>query len=219
MMALVAVFALSAVLAATASAEATLLAEWLIEGKGVTTLTSTESLGTILLEDLTFGAGVECTATFIGSVGPSGEDETTEVKSDLGTFPKVTLAAPLTVASEDCKIVKGCASADPVEVSPSETLPWHTLMFLDETTGAFLDVVFSAGYEVTCTILGIKSTDTCTVTNGIFEVLASAEGAEAFGTVEPKANCSLGGTGQGDEEFIGANHTLTLTGVPVIPSE
>jgi len=129
-MALVAVFAFSAILAATASAETTLLAEWLVESKGVTSLVPTSSLGTILLEDLTFGAGVECTGTFIGSVGANGEDETTEVLSDISPFARVTLAAPLTVAAGNCKIVKGCSSSAVVEVSPSETLPWHTLFFL-----------------------------------------------------------------------------------------
>jgi hypothetical protein len=214
LLALVAMFALTAILASTASAEATLLAEWLIKGAGVTTLTSTTSLGKILLEDTKLGSDVECEGTFDGSVGPNGEDETTEVLNEAGTI--VNLEHPLTL-SNGCKVGKGCSTTAAVEVAP-EGLPWHTLLFLDETTGKFLDNAFKATYTVTCTILGVKGTDECTVTNGTFEVVASAEGGEAKGKVSPAANCTLGGTSSGEEEFIGANHTLNLSEEPVIPS-
>lgn len=215
MLALVAVFAFSAVAAATASAEATLLAEWLILGAGVTTLTSTEALGKILLEDTVFKAAVECEGTFDGSVGPNGEDETTEVLTEA-TKEAVTLAKPFTTAN-GCKIVSGCESTQPVEVAPEE-LPWHTLLYLVESTGKFRDLVGKASYSVKCRILFITSTDECKNENGSFEVLASAEGAEGTGSVTPGANCSVGGTGAGIEQFIGANHVLDLSANPVIPS-
>jgi hypothetical protein len=215
MLALVAVFAFSAVAAATASAEATLLAEWLIGGAGVTTLTSTTTtVGKIELEDKSFGAGVECEGIFDGSVGPNGEDETTEVLSKAGVA--VTLAAPLTLTT-GCKITKGCESAAGVEVAPEE-LPWHTLLYLVEATSKFRDLVFKAGYSVKCRILFVTSTDECKVTEGSFEVLAAAEGSEATGAVTPNANCSVGGTGAGTEKFVGANHLLDLNGNPVLPS-
>jgi hypothetical protein len=214
LLALVAMFALSAVLAATASAEATLLAEWLINGAGVTTLTSTTSmLGKILLEDTAAGAGVECEGEFIGSVGPNGEDETTKVFTKGGV--EVTLAAPLTLAN-GCTITKGCEAAAGVEVAP-EGLPWHTLLYLDETTGKFLDNVAKAAYSVKCRII-FTVTDECTVTNGAFEVLASAGGAEAVGKVEPNATCTFAGGKTGEEEFKGVNNLLDLVGNAVIPS-
>ena len=46
------VFAFSAILAATASAETTLAAEWLHNGAAVTTTLTTESPGSIELEDI-----------------------------------------------------------------------------------------------------------------------------------------------------------------------
>jgi hypothetical protein len=213
-MALAAVFAFSAFAAATASAEVTLLAEWLINGAGVTTLTSTEALGIILLEDTTFKAGVECEGTFDGSVGPNGEDETTEVLNESGG--SVTLTTPLTL-NNGCKIVNGCNPADAVEVAPEE-LPWHTLLWLVEATGKFRDFVEKAAYNVKCTLGIIPSTDECKNVNSTFEVLASAEGAEGTGSVTPGANCSVGGTGAGIETFVGPNHLKDLLGNPVLPS-
>src|ERR1700727_2781089 len=129
LLALTVVSAFSVVLAATASAEATLLAEWLIKGVGVTTLTSTEAPGSIKLADNGIGVEIECTSTSDGSVGANGEDETTEILSTGGVA--LTLAKPVT----SCKSLKGCETSDPVEVAPTETLPWHGLLYLDETSG------------------------------------------------------------------------------------
>jgi hypothetical protein len=215
MLALVAMFALTAMLASTASAEVTLLAEWLVSGAGVTTLTSVFTLGKILLEDKTFGAAVECEGTFDGSVGPSGEDETTELLNEAGG--PVNSGAPLTVANGGCKYVSGCSTSAPAEIY-ALGFPWHTLLYLVESTSKFRDFLFKGTYHVVCTLLGIKATDECTDTNSSFEVLASAEGAEGVGTVTPSGNCTVGGTGAGVQEFKGANHTLTLAEVPVIPS-
>lgn len=209
-----AVCAFSVVFAATASAEATLLAEWLIKGSAVTTLTPTMTEGTTLMEDKTFGDSIECHREYDGSVGDNGEDEVTRILSLMGE--EVTLTKPLTVASGDCKIVSGCNSADAVEWDPL-LLPWHTLMFLD-ASGEYLDIIFKAGYEVTCTILGIKVTDECTVENASVELVASIEGAEAKGVVGPNASCTVGGAGSGKEEYVGTNHLLDTTGDPVIQS-
>jgi hypothetical protein len=215
MLALVAMFALTAVLASTASAEVTLLAEWLVSGAGVTTLTSVFSLGKILLEDKTFGAAVECEGTFDGSVGPSGEDETTELLTEGGVA--VTPTAPLTVANGGCKYESGCSTTAPAEVY-ALGFPWHTLLYLVESTSKFRDFLFLGKYHVVCTLLGIKATDECTDTNASFEVLASAEGAEAVGSVTPNGLCTVGGSGAGVQQFVGANHTLTLAELPVVPS-
>jgi hypothetical protein len=214
LLALTVVSALSAVLASSASAEATLLAEWLIKGVGVTTLTSTEAKGSLKLADNTIGVEVECTGIFDGSVGASGEDETTEVLTTGGVL--VTLNAPLTT----CKSIKGCEPSKPIELAPNETLPWHTLMYLDETTGLFLDTIFqSAGFEITCTVSLIKDTDTCSMTKETGEVKNATGGAEGVGMVEPAANCSLGGSGAGLEEFVLGNHLTNLAKEEVLVSE
>jgi hypothetical protein len=207
--------AFSAATVSGAAAEATLLAEWLILGAGVTTLTSTiGTVGKVELEDKSFGAGIECEGQGVGSVGPNGEGEATESLSKAGVV--VSLSAPLTLTT-GCKITKGCESAAGVEVSPEE-LPVHGLLYLVESTGKFRAEAQKGGYAVKCRILFVTSTDECTVTGGSLEVLASAEGAEAVGTVTPNANCSIGGSGAGTEKVVGANHLLDLNGNPVIPS-
>jgi hypothetical protein len=206
-----AMFALTATMTSAASAEVTLLAEWLVTGAGVTTLTSVSSLGRMLFEDKTLDTAYECEGTFDGSVGPNGEDETTELLTEGGIA--VTQANPLTTANGGCKILAGCTS--PLELYAAG-FPWHTLLYLVESTSKFKDFLFRGVYVVTCTILGIKSAVECIDTNASFEVLASTEGAEATGEVTPKSNC--GGTSSGVWQFVGANHTLTLAEVPVIPS-
>jgi hypothetical protein len=219
MLGLLAVFAFSAVLAATASAESTLLAEWLLNGAAAPVDTATlTTAGTIKLGDTTFKAVVECTGRFEGTVNEkenNGEDSTTKVLNAAGV--ERTLTAPFTVAGGECKNVSGCETAHATEVAP-EVLPWQTLLVLDSVTGLFLDYVVKATYAVTCTIVGLKTTDECKVEGGKFEVLSAAEGAEAKGAVEPLGNCSIGGKEKGEEEFIGANHLQTLTGEAILPS-
>jgi hypothetical protein len=201
--------------APTASAEATLLAEWLINSFGVTALTSIKKmLFKWFWEDATFGAGIECEAESIGSVGPDGEAETTQLLSKSGV--EVTLAKPLTL-STGCKIAKGCESAAGVEVAPEE-LPWHLLLYLDEISGDYLLAVRNDGLSAKCRILFVTATDECKTENGAAEVLASSEGAEETGTVTPNGNCTVGGAGSGVEKFFGLGNILDLTGNSVIPS-
>jgi len=214
LLALAAVFALSAVLAATASAEATLLAEWLFKAAPITTLTATETKGKLILLDEGIGAEVECEGTLDGSVGANGEDEITEVLSKAGA--KVTLGAPLT----SCVSLKGCEAAKAIELSPAETLPWHSLLYLDETTGSFLDTIFqAAGFEIVCTILDIKATDTCTMTGETSTLVNQTAGAEATGLAEPAANCTIGGTAKGRETYVAGNKITNTKGEAILVSE
>ncbi len=82
-LALLAVFALSAVMAVSASAVVTLLAEWLDSGKKIDVLTPVTTEGEFLFEDtkvvIIGKVAVKCMYKFVGSVGPNGEDEITEV--------------------------------------------------------------------------------------------------------------------------------------------
>lgn len=214
-LALVAISAFSAAMTATASAEATLLAEWLINSFGVTTLTSIKKmLFRWFWEDTKVGAGVECEWESIGSVGPNGEAETTELLSP-GSL-EVTLAKPLTLTT-GCKIKKGCEEAGGVEAA-AEDLPWHLLLYLDELTGKYLLAVQNDGIEIKCRILFVTSSDECVEENDSAEVLATAEGAEEVGAVSPKGKCSVGGSGAEVEEFTTAGRILDLTGNPVVPS-
>jgi len=179
--AMLAVFAFGALLVATASAEETLLALWLINNNPVTTLTSVETKGSLLLEDtktIAGAAAVLCTATADGSVGENGEDETTEIlnaKSEKVGAPLVQPALLGTGAGSECMTVKTCAegsAASSIEVWPLG-LPWHSTLFLDAVSGKFL-VLFTGtneiGYELICLVLSISTEDKCTSPTNDFEV-------------------------------------------------
>jgi hypothetical protein len=218
-LALVAVFAFSAVIVAAASAETTLLAEWLINGAAVTTLTSTiNTVEEILLEDLGNKGAVVClSVVFDGSIGPSGEFETTEVLTLAGLA--ITLAAPL-LCERDATGSACEASATDIEVMP-DALPWHGVMYLDSVTGKFLATVITAAeYVVKCLVLGITITDTCSAPGGTLEVLNGTGGVvgKEPEEVTPDGTCSVGGAGEGTIFFF---HSLLapLTGTLTVSSE
>lgn len=207
-----AAFTFAAFFAATASAENTLLALWLWNGTEVTELLSVEVKGSTLLEDTKTVAGavaVLCTATADGSVGSNGEDETTEILNALSEKIGTTLGGLALLGTgagsgegSECKAVKACAegtTSSPIEVTLLG-LPWHSLLFQDETSGLALDLLFGAteiGYEVLCLILGVNAEDKCTAPNDDFEVevLNEIEGAAipANAGTSPMALCSQSG--------------------------
>jgi hypothetical protein len=158
------VAALAAILllggASSASAEITLLAEWLIRAEPVTTLTSVRSTWTITLINLLIGvkvAEIDCVGVFDGTVGPSGEAEITEVLDTLGN--KVGLE--LVGISLNCESLLGnstfgCNVNELAEVWV-KNLPWHSLLILWES-GAFLEQLQgSPGYHVICVITGSEN--------------------------------------------------------------
>jgi hypothetical protein len=193
-LALVAVFAFGALLASAASAEPTLLAEWLILGSPVTVLTLYEKSSGFRIGDTSNGSSLECSSSTVGSVGPNGEDELTEILSLGGTT--VTLSNPLL-----CESNAVCEkSATDVEVAP-EDLPWHLLVFLMESNGTFLDEWISGGYSSSCLVLGLRITDECTFTDAVGEVSNVTGGVEsAEEALTPLGTCSIGGAGTG--EFV-----------------
>jgi hypothetical protein len=213
-LAMLAIFAFSALTAMSASAETTLLAEWLIKEKAVTTLTSVEISGELLLEDAGVKGHVVCSGIFDGSVGESGEIEITEVLTLGGVAG--TLAAPVL-----CKSAAGSAceeSATDVEVAP-DGLPWHGLLYLMEGNIMLLELSTVVTYFVSCLDLGIKITDECTSAAGTSgKIVNSATSAEQTGEATPKANCTLGGKEQGIIEPLAGNEILTLEAGAVFAS-
>jgi hypothetical protein len=211
-LALVAICALSSMIANSASAEATLLAEWLIGGAGVTTLTSvTQTVVQLLLTDLRNPATAVCSSVvYDGSVGANGEFEVTEVLTLAGVA--ITLSAMM-----KCEGTGACETSS-AEFAP-EGLPWHGLIFLDAVTGLFLTVYFKSAYSVTCKILGIKTTDECTATEDGDEIVNTIEGAEFKEGEEllPDGNCTIGGSGEGTIIYT-VNVIQTLTLQPVLVS-
>jgi len=197
---LLAVFAFSSVLVASASAETTLLAEWLFNGAAVTGTLTTEISGEISLEDnkapIVGKADVLCSGILDGWVDANGLDFVSEVLN-LTTLVAVTLAAALL-----CTTISGCEAAteaSPIEVSPVG-LPWSTLLVLVEN-GTFRDFITGSGYEVLCLVLGINVEDTCTaaLTSLLVENGTAPTGAltPAGTAATPNANCTLGGAGTG----------------------
>lgn len=197
-LAMLAVTAFGAVLASSAFAETTLLAEWLANGAEITTNLATTSTGALLLEDtktIAGSAAVLCEGIFIGAVGANGKDETTEIqnlaKEKIGALGGLALK---------CVTESGCAAAteaSPIEVWPVG-LPWKTELFLMEN-GTFLDLVSATevGYELLCLILGINTEDKCTAADGEVEIVNDADTGDAAipanAIVNPQFNCTQSG--------------------------
>ena len=201
--ALAALFAFSAVMASMASAETTLLAEWLNPGAVISTNLATKSEGEITLEDTKLGIGVLCSGTFVGTVGADGADTVTEVLSLAGAV--VSLTALL-----KCETHKFCEAGTDINAAP-ENLPWNTRLVLMEN-GEFLDVFFNSGYFTECLVLGLKVSETCEIAQTGGKIVNVATGVEAVGQPSPNANCSSGGTGAGIIEFAPLNVTSLTAG-------
>lgn len=195
-LAIVAVLAFAAISVATASAETTLLADWAVAGKIVTTSTATTNEGSLLLEDMGTGTDVTCSGKFAGTIGANGADSITLVE-DLEAKDN-SLNCVLT-AKGACEEANGSL----ITVTPVN-LPWATLLILKEN-GEFADKISSSGagapgYLVECKALGIKVDDTCTgatqtvetnVTGGVKGLFSENE------TLTPAGNCTIGGSKEG----------------------
>ena len=205
MLALAAMFVFSAFIAQAASAEETLLAEWLVGGNPIVAPAEEVSLteGSLKLEDTKTIAGssaVKCTAILDGVVKANGLDEVKEILTLGGAA--ISAARPLlgTGAGSECVTVAGCAegsTTSPIEVTPLG-LPWQTELLLMEN-GQFLDIITATtiGYSILCLIFGINAEDKCTAT----EETALIENSPATGdastptksAVTPNAICTQSG--------------------------
>ena len=169
---LIAIFALSGVIAEVASAETTSLAEVLANGSEITTKLNVETIGAVKLEDTETIAGkaaVKCSAILDGSVGANGSWEVTKflnlAKEEIGALGGLALLG--TGAGSDCQTVSGCAegsASSPIEVYPLG-LPWKAEIVLMEN-GEFLGLGAATenGFEILCLVLGINTEDKCTST-------------------------------------------------------
>jgi hypothetical protein len=208
---MLAALSFAALFATGASAEGTLLADWLWNGAVVTGSLSVETSISLTMEDtktILGAAAVLCLATVDGSVGANGEAEMTEILNPKGEKIGALggLALLGTGEGSECKTVKACAegsAASPIEVTPLG-LPWHALLFQHETTGAFLLLLSTSGelgYEVLCLVLGVSSEDKCISAGKDFEIeVANEEEAAAIpgsAQTEPLLNCTQGGEASG----------------------
>lgn len=224
MLALVAVFAFSAVLVSMASAETTLVALWLRNGVAIEANLASHTTGEILLEDnkapIVGKVDVVCSAILVGTVGVNGGDLITEV---LNLALEPISSTPLVGLALLCEAVAGCekdSEASPIEVWP-ENLPWVTLLFLMEgTAGAILDLVLNAAYDVLCLVLGAMVEDLCEAADSEFGVINSPAAEAEEGAATPNANCTVGGAGAGINSVLGLTPiTLVEEGELTVSSE
>jgi hypothetical protein len=203
-MAFFALFAFSAILAASASAEVTLLAEWLVNGTAITATLTSKITGEILFEDskiLGVKLDVLCSFIWDGTVLTDGESEITEVLSLTGVLVSKT---PLTGEALSCENKENCGATGALALFYPLNLPWVDLLYLRENGQIWDDVTSKAaekaasgpGYEFECTILGTKVTDECTTASGLFEFQAiNNTAAELNGPASPPGSCAQGGAG------------------------
>jgi len=172
---LLAVFAFSAVLASSASAEVTLLAEWLKNGTAVVA-----ALEALSGEELTLGhlglAEVKCSGFFDGLVEANGKD----IIESVLNLANELVGEKLVGLPVLCESLKTCEKTGDVEVWPVN-LPWVTNLYLMES-GSFLDLFSNGGkgnpgFNVACLVLGIALDEECTgetssiMTNGATDVV------------------------------------------------
>lgn len=199
---LVALLTLGATLVASASAEETLLAEWLLNGNPVVTATYTDPGEFVMGEKEKMKA--RCNLIMDGELKGDGEGLLTKVLTSAGV--EVTLTAQAL-----CKRAVGCEEdAADIEVSP-ENLPWKILAFLS-ATGEFLELVENETWDVTCLLMLVKASIECTATDLEYELLNVVGGVEVMGVGKPLGTCpgkantfeSEQVAGTGDESSTGA---------------
>jgi hypothetical protein len=226
-LAVFAVSAFGAVLVASASAEETLLAEWLLGGSStIVESLASETKSTLLFEDtktLLGASAIECTATLAGTVGPDGEGTYTAALNAAGTATGTPLSGTALISNgaasgvgSECKTETLCAagtSASPIEVWPVG-LPWSTLLFLMEPSKEILQLFYSlgiagaeVGYELLCLVAGINTVDEC---KGLdFEVLIINNGTTGSAETPSKTKATPNATCTQSGEATGVNETVT----------
>jgi len=208
-LALVAVFAMSSVVASAASA---LVSQWLWEGVLIPAPLPVESIGEILISNDSTGTEILCSGAFVGTVGPDAADEITKVTNLSLVEETATNLAGQTVRAVSCTFEKAglCLASvgELVSVIPVN-LPWKTEILLDENL--YIDDFTTGtgglpGWEVSCnTFLGVQ-TDKCEgkpgadLENNVAEKDVNATFLEEEGPVfltNPPGECTHGGAGVG----------------------
>ena len=155
--------------------------EWQQGGKGLSEAAATAWKGTMKLTDSETTNTVECEDTVEGTAGPGV----------AGTVTKWT--------ASKCTTTKGtCVSP----VMEAVHLPWHSELNIsaEKTQDTITEGgKGSPGYQMKCTVLGIKVTDECTATKLSTSMENATASVEALFDGE-KLNCTVGGWGKGSVE-------------------
>jgi hypothetical protein len=185
-LALVAVFAFSAVAAASASAAP----EWLVAGAKPTSpvAVTSKTEGKLKLTDEGVGVTVECEGTDKGTVGPKSAD----------TVSTVTPKNP-------CTVTAGTALCGTTANASALHLSWETSL-IEPVAGEIRDEVKNStnnpGWKVEC-LGGLKTTDECTGDSSTLihnNTPAAGVVTAEFEAKSAHANCTVGGTGKGKVE-------------------
>jgi hypothetical protein len=224
--ALIAVFAIGVLSAATASALTFLLAEWLENGSGITATLLAEIEGELLLlEKVTFlGVTITldalCSGILDGFIGPDGASDITELLNLAGEAINLTALVELGL---ECTDDESCAEP----LAWAVNLPWLDLLVLmeDGSETFFADLLTNStsnvGYYVDC--MGSGLTDTCTTPEGIALVESGTEGlngefSEVFTLLAglKNATCEVACAEAGVVEGLGI---VKVAGATITPSE
>jgi len=178
----VAVFALSAVAASTASA-----LQWLDNGLPITVPILVLSTGTLLLADLASlggGTSLTCEGDNHGTVGPGALDLTISI-------------TPLNCSFEKA----GGCKAGTIPTVRAVNLPWHTLLLT--VAGVTRDMILPdgnghPGWLVLCeNILGGESHDVCTSLTGDPKITNNATDVTETFEASETASCTQGNATSG----------------------
>src|ERR1700684_197523 len=155
---LIAVFAMSMVVVATASAVEFLLALWLVGGVNVAANLATDGEGELLLEDELTLLGkvfVLCSGILDGTVGPESKDEVTKLLT-LGTLHTEIPTTVLTEPGMACTDQSGGLCPEPLFWA--EKLPWDTEaeLMIDGPETFFVDLILAGAYYIICMGNGIE---------------------------------------------------------------
>lgn len=217
-LALVAVFAFSAVLVSAAGAVEFLLAEFLNAGAKITTAQASDAEAAELELVSSNGGNLKvktkvlCSGILDGTVGPGSEGVVKELLTLAGVAVSTTTLSGEGLSctnDENCGTPKVWASG----------LPWKTELELmvDGTETFFVNLLINAGYYVECTVLGVKINETCTAAETAVQTTNETGGlvdqtfSDTFQVLAglKLANCTLGGTETAEVNGLG---TLLLTG-------
>ena len=221
---LVAVFAMSMVVVATASAVEFLLALWLVGGVNVAANLATDSEGTLLLEDEKTLLGkvfILCSGILDGTVGPESKDEITKLLT-IGTLHTEIPTTVLTEPGLLCTDQSGGLCPEPLVWA--EKLPWLTEaeLMIDGTETFFVDLILAGAYYLIC--MGNSVEDLCEAPELAVKLTNLAGGivdnefSDAFQTLAGLnlGTCTVGGANSAiveglAEQLLASGESLTVS--------
>ncbi len=172
LVALVAVFALTAVSATAASAHT-----WKLKGAALKAAVKFHSTQELKFAEVKTGLELECAVVEEGTVGPGAAGEITSAKA------------------RECHSIRGCESADSMEVEANSGLPWKTeLVTLYEGLRNQITSA-NAKWKIHCTVSETNWTNYCEATSSMAIENAKTSAEEVYDGKAPYGNCVNGPAG------------------------